>query len=52
MNEEHRPVLEKFQRKARLRRLRQQLRDGKISQQQHDDSCHKTEDDYDRRPKR
>ncbi len=25
------PVPEKFQRKARLRRIRQQLRDGKIS---------------------
>ena len=41
---------EKFQRQARLRRLRQQLRDGKITQQQHDTSVKLTEKDYKAKP--
>lgn len=46
----NKPVPEKFQRKARLRRLRQQLRDGGITQQQHDASVRKTEKDYKAKP--
>ena len=46
----NKPVPEKFQRKARLRRLRQQLRDRKITQEQHDISVRKTEKDYKGKP--
>ena len=45
MNRYPKPVPEKFQRQARLRRLRQQLRDGRITQEQHDTSARKAEKD-------
>lgn len=42
----NRPTPEWAQRKARLRRLRQQLRDGVITQEEHDASVEQVEKDH------
>lgn len=49
-NKYPKPVPQKFQRQARLRRLRQQLRDGKITQEEHDASVRRVEKDYKAKP--
>lgn len=40
------PVRPKYQRRARIRRLRQQLRDGSITSDQFHDSLKKVEEDH------